>query len=208
MSRESLVTRIAELVEATESGTWQRHASVRTSARALDGWTSAGRWGTGSGFPVLYLGRPTESVVVEAYRHHIDPVIFDSDSDRERFLDSQLPRVLVTCRVAVTRLLDLRTPLARAAAGLTPQDLASPVTDTEAYGRCQEVAAVAHQLGLHGVLAPAATGLGDTLALFTDRLPAAERPTRIPPDTQWQRLPPDPREAPPSRLRLIRGGGE
>lgn len=95
-------------------------------------------------FPVLYLGRPRDSVVVEAYRHIVDPVEFDAPGDRETFLENVIPRVLVTCAVDVTNLLDLRTALGRADAGLTMQDLTAPTNDRQAYTRCQHVAQVAH----------------------------------------------------------------
>jgi hypothetical protein len=59
------------------------------------------------------------------------------------------------------------------------------------------VARVAHQLELHGILSPAATGFGETLALFEHHLPANEMPTLIGEET-WETLPADPR-----RLRVV-----
>ena len=67
-----------------------------------------------------------------------------------------------------------------------------------AYAACIRIAQIAHQLGRHGVLAPAATQRGRTLALFTDLLPVQEQPVRVGPVTQWDELPADPR-----RLRLV-----
>jgi hypothetical protein len=64
---------------------------------------------------------------------------------------------------------------------------------------------MAHQLGLHGLIAPAATQLGQTLALFTDLPPAAQRPIRCMPDELWQGLPPDPRVERRSVLRVVSG---
>ncbi len=55
------------------------------------------------------------------------------------------------------------------------------------------MAAAAHQLELHGVLAPAATGLGQTLALFRERVTMAEMPV-IEQETTWEALPADPRK--------------
>lgn len=49
-----------------------------------------------------------------------------------------------------------------------------------------------------GILAPAATGVGETLALFERRLPAEEQPELIDIAT-WDGLPADPR---PGRSRL------
>lgn len=202
---QGLAAGIAELPAAPIAGRWQRHASARLAPTALDGYASTGRWGTADGFPVLYLGRPTDSVIVEAYRHQVDPLIFDSDADRERFLAGLLPRVLITCTVDVTSLIDLRSAAARAAVGLTVQDLSSPADDRDSYRRCQAVAQVAHQLGRYGIVAPAASGLGETLALFTDVLPKAQRPQRAQPDEHWVHLPSDPRQPPAQPLRLVTG---
>ena len=69
-----------------------------------------GRWGTEDSFRVLYLGRPTESVVVEAYRHLVDPV------DDPELLAQIRPRALVTCTVAVTEIFDLRSAANRSLA--------------------------------------------------------------------------------------------
>jgi len=202
---QGLAARIAALSRTSEIGVWQRHVAARDAARALDGHLGNGRWGTTRGFPVLYLGRPAESVIIEAYRHHVDPLMFDTDEDRAAFIASVGPRVVVTCTVDVTNLLDLRTISGRAATGLTLQDLQSLPNDPEAYGRCRTVSQIARQLGWHGVIAPAATRVGETVALFTDRLPAAERPVRSADDLPWTRLPADPREAPPRNLRIVRG---
>lgn len=95
-------------------------------------------------------------MVLEAYRHLVDPVDVDEPGERERLIDNLVARVLITCAVDVTHLLDLRSATARGHAGLTTQDLLSPTRDRDAYRRCQEVAQVAHQLGRHGILAPAA----------------------------------------------------
>jgi RES domain-containing protein len=94
----------------------------------------------------------------------------------------------------VTNVLDLRTAQAAVSVGLSTADLTSEVDD---YAACQRVARVAHQLELHGILAPAATGLGETLALFERHLPAEEIPVLTAIET-WPQLPADPR-----RLRLV-----
>lgn len=203
---DSLAARLALIAETDEAGTWQRHAAARNARHGLDGRAGDARWGTRDGFPVLYLGRPEESVVLEAYRHLVDPVDVDEPGERELLIDNLVPRVLITCTVDVTQLLDLRSATARGHAGLTTQDLLSPIRDRDAYRRCQEVAQVAHQLGRHGILAPAATGRGDTLALFTDLLPPDEKPVRSAADVPWDRLPADPRVADGRRLRIVPRG--
>jgi len=87
----------------------------------------------------------------------------------------------------------------RDAVGLSLDDLTSPV---DAYDGCQRVAQAAYQLQLqlHGILAPAAGGAGETLALFEHHLPPAEFSVVLGRET-WERLPADPR-----RLRSLPGG--
>jgi RES domain-containing protein len=192
----SLPARLADATPVDIDGVWQRHVSARYVADALKGRSANGRWGTENGFPVLYLGRPTESVVVEAYRHLVDPVVDGTPQVS--------PRALVTCTVGVTQILDLRVATNRILADLTKDQLESETRDRDAYRACQNVAAVAHQLEFHGLITPAATQMGETLVLFTDRLPAAEAPIRTS-EAFWSELPPDPRKpgAGP-RLRIVR----
>jgi hypothetical protein len=116
---------------------------------------------------VLYLGRPTDSVTVEAYRHLIDPIVADGGP-----VPPIRPRVLITCEVSVTEILDLRSAANRTLADIT--------------------------------LAPAATRMGETLALFTDLLTDAERPLPTG-EEMWVELPPDPRKPPQDRhLQVVR----
>jgi RES domain len=197
---DSLAVLVAACPRADVGGTWQRHVAARYGVQALDGRRGTGRWSTKDGFPVLYLGRPTNSVIVEAYRRLVDPV------EDERMLAHLEPRALVTCTVAVTDLLDLREATSRMQLDLPFDILHSPTSDRDAYARCQAVAQVAHQIGLNGIVTPAATGLGYTLALFTDILPAEQRPTRCAPDIAWDRLPADPRHIPPRHLRSVETG--
>lgn len=192
----SLANSIAGQDPVSVRGSWQRHLPARYLPQAMEGRASYSRWGRARGFPVLYLGRPADSVVVEAYRHLVDPV------DDPTILDHLAPRALVTAQVSVTEILDLRTSAARVELGLTVAQLRSATDDRRAYEACQEVAAAAHQQGLHGLIAPAATTLGETLALFADRLPAGEVPV-ITAEQLWDRLPSDPRARRPS-LRVVR----
>lgn len=108
----------------------------------------------------------------------------------------------MTCDVEATKILDLRTATARTQLGLDPAILYSEPQgpDGEAYRACCQIAQVAHQLHLHGILAPSSTGRGHTLALFTDLLPPEEAPVRVGGISEWEHLPADPR-----RLRIIRG---
>jgi len=77
--------------------------------------------------------------------------------------------------------------------------LTSPVGE---YDACQRVAAAAHQLEYHGVVAPAATGLGETLALFRQRVSISELPVVVEQE-QWSHLPSRPGTQ-TTRLSVIR----
>ncbi len=123
------------------------------------------------------------SVVIEAYRHLVDDA-----GVPERFVR---PRLAYTVPVSVTRILDLTDPDTAEAVGLSVDHLSSKVGD---YDACQDVAAAARALGLHGVLAPSAEGDGTTLALFIEVLPATELPTPTGSEL-WEHLPDDPRRS-------------
>lgn len=171
---------VARCGTTTVDGVFQRHVSPKV--RPLTGSIAGGRWGATGAYPVLYLGRPRDSVIVEAYRHLVD----DVEGMRP---EEVAPRLLVTVAVDLSNVLDLRNAEHQEFVGLDPSALTSPVDE---YGRCQRVGQAAHQLGLHGIIAPAATMLGETLAVFELHLPAAEQPSLIQEDT-WAGLPPDPR---------------
>lgn len=178
------------------AGSWLRHLEAQFRDQAMQGRAAYSRWGRSTGFPILYLGRPKSSVTVEAYRHLVDPV------DDPDIVNHLVPRVLVEVNVDVTEILDLRPARARVELGLTLSQIQSETFDKDAYEACRDVAAAAHQQGFHGLIAPAATGLGDTLALFTAHLPAEQVPT-IQREEFWNRLPADPREDRPPMLRLV-----
>lgn len=164
----------------TVAGRFQRHVSPRQEP--LRGSRAGGRWGPEGAYAVLYLGRPTDSVIVEAYRHLIETV----EGMQPHMVG---PRHLVTCEIGVTSVLDLREGASCDAVGLTITDLCSEVGD---YGTCHRIGEAAHELGLHGIIAPAAGGLGETLAIFEDQLPEGEQPMLIEEQT-WASLPGDPR---------------
>lgn len=147
-----------------------------------------------------------DSAVIEFYRHSIDVFIDPADRDAAVASTGFEPRLLVTAEVRATRLLDLRSARARIELGLPPEVLHCDTDDKQGYARCQEVASAAHQLQLHGVVATAATRAGDTVALFTDLLPAGERPIRdVDRDVLWSTVPADPRARPSRRLRAVHG---
>lgn len=86
----------------------------------------------------------------------------------------------------MTQVLDLRDSTSLLLVGLDEAALLGP------HAPCQRVGQAAHQLGLHGVLAPAATEIGETLALFERHLSEAEAPVVVN-VLRWDKLPPDPR---------------
>lgn len=100
--------------------------------------------------------------------------------------DLVAPRTVLDVEVRVSQILDLRDPETLASVGLDLDALLG------GHGPCQRVGQAAHQLGLHGILAPAATELGETLALFERHLTESELPTIIGAE-RWESLPPDPR---------------
>jgi RES domain-containing protein len=165
---------------ATVAGQFQRHVSPRQEP--LRGSRAGGRWGPEGAYPVLYLGRPTDSVIIEAYRHLVEPV----EGMQPHMVG---PRRLVMCEVEITSVLDLRESATRDVVGLTIADLRSEVGD---YGACHRIGEAAHDLRLHGIIAPAASGLGETLAIFEDQLLENEQPALVEEQT-WDSLPADPR---------------
>lgn len=182
-----LLAAVADLEPVEVIGSFERHCSLRWDS--LQASAAGGRWGQRGAFEVLYLGRPRDSVVVEAYRHLVEDEL-DAPDD---LAASVLERRVVTCDVSVDNILDLRPVAAQQRVGLTDEALRSEVGE---YSACQAIGAAAHQLRMNGVLAPSASGLGDTLALFALNLPNARWPTITATDI-WHGLPADPR-----RLRL------
>src|SRR5437588_1486617 len=176
----NLAAAVASARASEVRGTFYRHVSPRV--RRLTGSAAGGRWGPPGAYPVLYLGRPVDSVAAAAYRHLVDNV--------EGMTPENVgPRRLLTCEVAVTQILDLRDDENLELVGLKPANLLAP-----SYETCQRVGQAAHQLELHGVIAPAATELGETLALFELHLPPAELPV-LTKEELWATLPVDPRDA-------------
>ena len=178
MANMAVAVSNAKIVDVT--GRFHRHTSRRVAF--LEGSSSGGRWGPPGSFAVMYLGRPVDSVTIEAYRHLVDPV-------EGMTAAAVVPRKLWTVDIAVTEILDVRDPESRFALGLSDDDLHSTVDD---YIVCQSIALAAHQLGLHGIIAPAAEGDGETLALFDAKLPVAEFPSVLSVNDTWS-LPHDPR---------------
>ena len=181
MIDRTLAVSVAGCGTTTVAGEFFRHVSLNVDD-PLSGSSYGGRWGPEGTFPVLYLGRPLEAVVGEAYRHLVDPT--------EGMTGARVrPRRLVSCEVVVSKVLDLRDTSNVELVGLSQSDLVSPVGQ---YARCQRIAKAAHQLSLRGIIAPSATGFGETLALFDHHVPAEEWPEFVE-SVLWEHLPADPR---------------
>lgn len=190
MNRD-IANAIAGTTLTDADGLWYRH--TRVGVKEPTGSTGGGRWGPEHGFPVIYLGRPESSVAVEAYRRLVDPVEGMTG-------DLVGPRTLFTLKVEVNNLLDLRDPDHLTAVGLDIDALGGP------WAPCVRVARAAHQLGLRGVLAPAATDIGLTLALFEQHLPPEQMP-RVIDRTNWAALPTDPRTPSQRIAQITRSSG-
>lgn len=183
LSHRDMLAAIAELEPVEVAGEWERHCGLRWDD--LRPSAAGGRWGARRAFEVIYLGRPRASVVAEAYRH-----LVDDELDRPADLAvAVIERRVLTCAVSVQNILDLRPTAARAALSLADAHLFSEPGE---WDQCQVIGAAAHQLGRCGVIAPSASGLGETLALFPLNLPVEQLPTITHRDI-WRGLPADPR---------------
>ncbi|MDP9340515.1 MAG: RES family NAD+ phosphorylase [Actinomycetota bacterium] len=155
-----------------------RHVAPGYQPRGGEGVRiQGGRWNPPDSFPVLYLALERESVVGEFYRR----------ARREGSPpENLLPRLLYRFRVELRDVLDLREDSAMEALGLTQAILTS-----DDAGSCQAVGDAAHYAGFEALLAPSATGIGHTLAVFTDRLRAGSFLEPLDHET-WETLPPLP----------------
>lgn len=188
MKHSELLAAISDVDPVEVEGEFERHCSLRWEA--LKPSAAGGRWAARRAYEVLYLGRPKDSVIIEAYRHLVD----DELDSPQTLAAAVIERRILSCEVAVKNILDLRPTVTRLALGLTDTQLFSEVGD---YDPCQAIGAAAHQLSLGGVIAPSASRLGETLALFTTNLPIEQWPTVKSTDI-WRGLPADPR-----RLRSV-----
>jgi RES domain-containing protein len=115
-----------------------------------------GPWNPSGSFSTLYLGLSQETVAAEWAR---------AAAAQGLDLDDFLPRELYELDLSLASVLDLRPLEARSAAKLTVHDVSA-----EEQRACQRVGEAAHSLGLEGLMAPSATGIGDVIAVFLDQL--------------------------------------
>jgi len=185
VSQQDLLAAISKLQPVRVEGRFERHTSLRWDE--LKGSAAGGRWGARRAFEVLYLGRPRDSVVIEAYRHLVE----DELDDPQTLAATVLERRLLTIEVKIPNILDLREEANRTALGLSDMQLFSDVGDHRA---CQAVGAAAHAAGLAGLIAPAATRIGETPGLFPANMTSTDS-LRVTKSEIWRGLPPDPRES-------------
>jgi hypothetical protein len=114
-----LLAAISDLEPVEVSGDFERHCGLRWKDLAPS--TAGGRWGARRAFEVLYLGRPCQSVVAEAYRHLVD----DELDQTGELAAAVIERRVLTCEVQVDNILDLRSQQARTTVELADGELFS-----------------------------------------------------------------------------------
>lgn len=119
---------------------------------------NGGRWNPKDLFAALYLAIPVAACMGELSR------LAASQGIPEDVL-LRAPRSLHTIHVDSARLLDLREPTQRTAVGLVDADL----TDSD-WTVCQQIGHAAWFLGLQGVIAPSASGVGHVATVFEGRM--------------------------------------
>ncbi|MGI8793714.1 MAG: RES family NAD+ phosphorylase [Acidimicrobiales bacterium] len=154
---EQLLDAVNTIGPTTWSGRSFRYTTARRDPLSGEGARlHGGRWNPPDLFPVIYLAVPATTCMLEleiaAADNHIDVAT-----------QLQVPYKLHTIRVDDIAVLDLRDMQTQANLGLEPDDLSGP------WDACQPIGHAAWFLELAGVLAPSATGVGLTLALFEHR---------------------------------------
>lgn len=157
MIESELLARIDALPETSFRGDAFRHiAAGRHPLSGAGARLHGGRWNPPESFSVLYLALEQETTVREFYR---------LAGRQSRAAEDFLPRRMYHYKVNLCALLDLRSSQAR-----ERLDLSSGALAAEDPVRCRQIGECAHYCGREGILAPSATGQGDVLAVFFERL--------------------------------------
>lgn len=159
MRLEHVVEALGRQVEIDLADVAFRH--VRAGRDPLSGEGArlhGGRWNPPGSFATLYLATTRAIAIAELHRaaasQGLRPAGF-------------LPRDLVSIRVDLRRVLDVRDDIVAASLGL-------PSTPGDDLTASQRVAEAARNLGFEAILAPsAAASDGEVLAVFPDRLHGA-----------------------------------
>lgn len=117
--------------------------------------TVGGRWNPPDSFPTLYLGSSTETAEAEVSR---------AFATQGRSLRDAVGLVIYEYRIELIAVLDLTASDALERTGLTREIVRGADRDA-----CQAVGDAAHFVGLEGIRAPSAAGVGETIAIFIDK---------------------------------------
>jgi RES domain-containing protein len=153
--------RLLDAVNAIGPTPWSGRSFRYTTARRdpISGEGArlhGGRWNPTDLFPVIYLGIPEAACMGE-----LEKAAADNHLDVATQL--QVPYKLHTIALNEVPVLDLRVKPSQLALGLEPDDFSGP------WDSCQPIGHAAWFLEFAGVLAPSATGVGHTIALFEHR---------------------------------------
>lgn len=136
-----------------------------------------GRWNPPASFAVIYLGLSLEVVIAEFHRL----------AARQRLApDHFLPRALYRYDLDLHNVLDLRKTAARGTLALSDADLGA-----EHPNASQAVGEAAFACGREAILAPSATGAGQVLAVYLERL-GPNSTIREDQVEVWEEVPPGP----------------
>lgn len=159
---EQLLDAVNAISPARCSGQFFRYTSARRDPLSGEGARlNGGRWNPAGLFPVIYLGSPAAACMRELEK-------FAADNRLEVAEQLQVPFKLHTIRVDDIPVLDLRDEATLIALGLETDDLSG------SWEGCQPIGHAAWFLEFAGVLAPSATGAGETLALFEHKAGAGK----------------------------------
>lgn len=152
---------LISLIDALEPARWNglayRHvAKSRSATSAAGSKMFGGRWNPRDLFGAIYLASSAESAAEEFRR---------MAAGQGRGPRSFLPRDLHTIRVAELQALDLRDDSV-----LLALDITADLLSTEDWSLCQQIAEAAHFLGYQAIIAKSASGVGDVIAVFDDRI--------------------------------------
>jgi RES domain-containing protein len=162
VSAAELSARIRSVGFRALSATAFRHVAVGANPRSgLGAKIHGGRWNPPDSWPTVYLGFTKATVRAEWAR---------SASRQGLRLEDFLPRDLYELDFELAEVLDLRDPAARKTADVPEQALRAV---DQAF--CRRIGAAAHVAGAEGLAAPSATGEGDVVAIFLDRLRPSSR---------------------------------
>lgn len=156
------------------NATYFRHTAPKREPLSGEGARQfGGRWNR-PGTEALYLAEPIESCVAEFRR---------MAEGQGQGVASFLPRTLHTIAVTDLDVVDLTDPVRLAAIGLDEDDLSG-----DDWAPCQLIGDAVDTLGLGGLLAPSATGLGTVLTVYVRHAHHTlhvERSVSVSNDTDW-----------------------